>query len=176
MNMLFGFEIPDAGWVFIGIIMIILSLSFMYKGWQGAILGRCWYWAGFLPFTLVSPWFIHIPPKDPAKTLIKRKEGLLCHILIGPLMFCTAVPLLIVGCDLAGLPGTDTANLILSGGDSSKPSSIVYTPRLSYRLPIMARIGQQLWKIVASQVSEDKDRTLLHKKYGPPVSVKNRMH
>lgn len=164
MNTFFQ-DMPDSAWIFIGVMLIILGCSFLYKGWQGAILGRAWYWQGFLPFTLMSPWFIHIPPKEPEKTLIRKKEGILCHLIIGPMMFMTAIPLLLVGSDLVGLPGTDTANTILSGGDPAKPSSIIYTPRLTYRLPILGRIGKQLSKVVESQVSEKSDQELLHKKY-----------
>ena len=117
-------QIPDQAFMAAGALLIVLGLSFVYKGWQATVMGRCHYWSGFLPFTLISPWFIHIPPKE--NSLVKTREGLLCHMFIGPLLFLTAVFCLILGFDMVNLKGmgTEAANFILSAGNSSKPTSI----------------------------------------------------
>ncbi|MCA9803141.1 MAG: hypothetical protein KC777_14320 [Cyanobacteria bacterium HKST-UBA02] len=143
----------------IGAVLIVLGLSFCYKGWNATVLGRCHYWSGFLPFTIVSPWFIHLPPSE--RSLIKVREGILCHVFIGPLFFITAMALLLVGCDLVGLPGTNTANFVLNAGNSSKPAAIIYSPPLHYKFPIAARAGKQIDKIFQTKLYEDPSKSLL---------------
>src|SRR4029078_7244888 len=105
--------------------------------WIATVLGRVHYWSGFLPFTIVSPWFIHLPPSE--RSLIKIKEGLVCHALIGPLFFFTAIPLIVAVMDLVGLPGSVGLNFILNAGDSSKPPAITYSGPLRYQFPLAIR-------------------------------------
>ncbi|MBX9669697.1 MAG: hypothetical protein K2X93_18890 [Candidatus Obscuribacterales bacterium] len=152
-------QIPQPVWLVIGGLLIILGLSFCYKAWNATVLGRAHYWSGFLPFTLVSPWLIHLPPGE--RSLIKVKEGLLCHMFIGPLFFVTALPCLIVGADLVGLPGTSSLNFIVNGGDKGKPSAITYSPPLTYAFPIAHVAGKKINKIFQTQIDEDPKKKLL---------------
>ena len=152
-------NIPQPAWIAIGVLLIVLGLSFCYKAWNATVLGRIHYWSGFLPFTLVSPWFIHLPPGE--RSLIKTKEGLLCHMMVGPLFFITAIPLLVVGFDLTGLPGTQTINFIINGGDKSKTAAIVYSPPLTYNFPIAVRSSKKIDKIFQTQIYEDPKNSLL---------------
>lgn len=154
--------IPGPAWYVIGALFVILGLSFVYKGWNATVLGRIHYWSGFLPFTIISPWLIHIPPKDPKKSLVKQREGLFCHMVIGPLFFLTAAPFLVLGSDLiTNGNGTNFANLVLNAGDKSKPAAIIYKPPVFYSLPIAGRAGKKIEKIFQSQIYEDESKKLL---------------
>lgn len=151
--------LPQPAWIAIGVLCIILGFSFLYKGWNAVVLGRIQYWAGFLPLTIISPWFIHLPAKE--NSLVKNKEGLFNHVIVGPLFFLTAVPLIVLGTDLCGLPGAASLNFIVNGGDKSKPASILYSPPLNYQFPIAIRAGKQIDKIFNTQIYEDPHKQLL---------------
>lgn len=152
-------QLPTPALIAIGVLLILLGASFCYKAWNAIVLGRIHYWSGFLPFTLVSPWFIHLPPSE--RSLIKVKEGLICHMFVGPLFFITAIPLLVVGADLTGLPGTKTINFIVNGGDTGKPAAITYSPPLTYNFPMASRSSKQFEKIFQTQIYEDPKNSLL---------------
>lgn len=161
--------LPNWAYTLIGVLLLVLGVSFVYKGWSAAVLGRCYYWSGFLPITLISPWMIHFPPGE--NSLIKKREGLLCHMLIGPLFFLTAMFCLLFGADFVGLPGSDTVNFILAGGDRSKPAAIIYSPPANYRWPIVARAGKQIDKIFQTQIYEDPSRSMLPGQHGTQQSA-----
>ena len=129
-------QLPLWVWTVLGVLSLALSLSFLYKAWKAVVLGRCHYWDGFLPFTLISPWFIHFKPSN--NSLIKTKQGMLCHMLVGPLLFLTALPLLVVGLDLTGLNGTKYTNWVLNLGNPSPRPAIIYSAPIAYRFPILA--------------------------------------
>ncbi|MDZ4834971.1 MAG: hypothetical protein SGJ27_14435 [Candidatus Melainabacteria bacterium] len=154
-------SIPQPAWIAIGILLIILGLSFCYKGWNAMVLGRIHYWSGFLPFTIVSPWFIHLPPSE--RSLIKTKEGLLCHALIGPLFFLTAIPLIVAGLDLTSLGGTKALNFVLNAGDSSKPEAVRYSPPLNYQFPLAVRASKSIAKLFNVQIEEESGKRMLPK-------------
>ncbi len=154
-------SIPQPAWIAIGVVLIILGFSFCYKGWIATVLGRVHYWSGFLPFTIVSPWFIHLPPSE--RSLIKIKEGLLCHALIGPLFFLTAIPLIVAGLDFTGLPGTQGLNFVLNAGDSSKPPAVTYSPPMNYQFPLAIRASKSIAKLFNVQIGEDPNKRLLPK-------------
>jgi len=152
-------QLPPPALIAIGVALIILGGSFCYKAWNAVVLGRIHYWSGFLPFTLVSPWFIHLPPGE--RSLIKVKQGLLCHMFVGPLFFLTAIPLLVVGFDLCGLPGTKTINWVVTGGDTSKPAAITYSPPLTYNFPMAVRSSKKFMSLFQTQIYEDPKNALL---------------
>ncbi len=151
--------IPHPVWWVVGALFLALGLSFVYKGWNATVLGRINYWAGFLPLTIVSPWFIHLPPGK--NSLIKQREGLLCHMLIGPLFFLTSAPFLVLGADLLGLQGTNAVNLIINHGDKSQPPAITYSPPINYTFPIAFRAGKKINQIFQTQIYEDPSKSLL---------------
>jgi hypothetical protein len=152
-------SIPQPAWLVIGAVFIVLGLSFCYKAWNATVLGRFHYWAGFLPFTIVSPWFVHLPPS--ANSLIKIKEGLIAHAFIGPLFFLTAVPLIVCGMDLTGLSGTKAINYVLNAGDNSKGPAVMYSPPLNYQFPLAVRASKSIAKLFNVQIGEDEKRKLL---------------
>jgi hypothetical protein len=145
-----------------GILLILVGLSFCYKFFLASVLGRVSYWAGFLPLTIVSPFMIHLPAGK--KSLIKRTHGLWVHIVLGPAFLCCAVLSLAAGADLAGLPGVDTLNWILNGGDYSKPQAVRFS-HVNYALsfPILTRAGARLSKSIDKfQLPEQEKDKLVH--------------
>lgn len=140
-----------------GFLVFVMGISFLYKGWNACVLGRFYYWSGFLPLTMISPWMTHLPPSK--RSLIKKKEGMLAHIFIGPSFFLCAVLCLCAGSDLMGWPGTKTLNLVLNGGDANKPTAVSFDENTGrYTFPILTKSGGKLYKqLFESKISEDKD-------------------
>ena len=136
----------------IGVVLIILGCSFFYKTWVAMIKGRMLYWDGFLPVTIVSPWIVHFPPKNPEKSLTKTKEAMWVHVIMGPVFFVTAVLSMGAGIDMVGLPGTKMLNLAFAGGREGAPPAIIFNPRSGYRFPIIPRASQQLAKIFGGKI------------------------
>jgi len=150
---------PDPVWTALGLLAASLGFSFLYKGWNALVLGRIHYWSGLLPLSLLSPFLIHLPTGK--NSLIRTKEGLLCHMLVGPLFFLTALPLLVLGADLLGLGGTGFANQVLNIGSASKAPAIVYSPPIHYDFPIVARSSQRMNTILNNKLPEDATKRLL---------------
>lgn len=153
-------QLPQPAIWAIGALVLALGCSFVYKGWNALVLGRCHYWSGFLPFTVISPWLLHLPPKQGS--LVKLREGMLCHMVIGPLFFITSFFFLIPGLDmLTGGYGTKMSNMILNAGDSTKPTAMIYAPPLNYKFPIMARASKTFGKLFNTKIYEDPSKSLL---------------
>lgn len=143
--------------IIVGLIVFALGCSFAYKGWNACVLGRFYYWSGFLPVTIISPWLVHLPPGK--RSLVKKKEGMLAHIVLGPAFFLCAVLFLCAGADMLGWPGTNTLNLVLNGGDRNKPTAVSFNSDTGrYSFPILVKSGGKLYKqLFETQISEDKD-------------------
>ena len=141
----------------IGFLVFVLGISFLYKGWNACVLGRFYYWSGFLPFTMISPWLVHLPPGK--RSLVKKKEGLLAHMVLGPSFFFCAILALCAGADMMGWPGTKTLNLVLNGGDPNKPTAVSFDENTGrYAFPILRKSGGKLYKqLFETRISEDKD-------------------
>lgn len=164
---------PPWAYMAIGVVLLVLGFSYIYKGWAATVLGRCYYWAGFLPLTIISPWLIHFPPGE--NSLIKKREGLLCHMFIGPLFFLTSMFCLLFGADLVGLPGTDTANFILAAGQTGKPPAIIYNPPVNYKWPIVARGAKEMDKIFQTKIYEDPSKSMLPGQHGNVQAADEKM-
>jgi len=139
----------------IGIFLILLGVSFTYKAFLAIIRGKMAYWDGFLPFTIISPFTVHLP--GTKNSLIKSTEGLWIHMIMGPVFMITAILCLGAGADLAGLPGTATANWVLSGGKNTQ--QITFDRHTGFGFPIIARVGPQLKKMFGTQMGlKEKDQ------------------
>jgi|AGTN01.1.fsa_nt_gi hypothetical protein len=155
---------PDPVWTAFGLLAAALGFSFLYKGWNALVLGRIHYWSGFLPLTLLSPFLIHLPTGK--NSLIKTKEGLVSHMLVGPMFFLAALPLLVLGADLLGLGGTSFANQVLNIGSATKAPAIVYSPPIHYDFPIVSRSSEKMNAILNDKLPEDPTKTLLPAGHG----------
>jgi len=168
----------------IGIIVTLLGISFVYRFYRAVILGKVNYWTGFLPITLVSPLLIHVPPPpspqvgkrsdgiDPVtgkRTLIREAQGLWVHLIMGPIFLIFSILFLDAGCDLMGLPGTDTLNYLLNGGNKFAPIAVSYDKRYTFQFPIFVRAFKKLGKNVdTAQIPLPADKKLMEDrvKYG----------
>lgn len=140
-----------------GLVVLVLGISYMYKGWNACVLGRFNYWSGFLPITMISPWLTHLPPGK--RSLIKRKEGMLAHMFVGPSFFICGLLCICAGCDFVNLPGTKTLNLILNGGDPNKPTAVSFDENTGrYAFPILVKSGGKFYKhFFETRISEEHD-------------------
>lgn len=95
-------------------LLLALGGSFIYKSVLATFWGRTRYWHGFLPISLVSPLFLHLPssPRSPVKTT----HQWWVHILLGPLFLFLGLGCLASGADLLGWEGTKSVNKILTLG------------------------------------------------------------
>jgi hypothetical protein len=141
----------------LGLVVVVLGFSFAYKGWNACVLGRFNYWSGFLPATLVSPWLIHLPPGK--RSLVKKKEGMLAHMVIGPSFMLCAILFICAGTDLVGLPGTKTLNLVINGGNESARTAVSFDENTGrYAFPIVASTWNKVYhNFFEAKVSEDHD-------------------
>src|SRR5277367_6533367 len=97
-------KLPDSAQILVGVIFMLLGVSFMYKAFLAMIRGKLFYWDGFLPLTIISPFTIHLPAGK--NSLIKSTEALWVHLLMGPIFMFTSILFIAAGADLADLPGT----------------------------------------------------------------------
>ena len=145
------------GKILVGVILLVLGLSFAWKGWMACVMGRFYYWEGFLPFTVISPWLIHLPPSK--RSLVKAKEGMLAHIIMGPSFFLCAILALCAGADMIGWPGTTTLNLVINGLDRNKDTAVSFDPDTGrYSFPMLKKSGGKLYtNLFESKIDEDHD-------------------
>lgn len=140
----------------VGIFLMVLGVSFIYKAYQAGIQGRLMYWEGFLPFTLISPFLLHLPAGK--RSLVKPAEGLWVHAVIAPIFGVIGILLLAAGADYTGLPGVATLNVAMNGFKWGRSDSVVFNRRTGYTFPIIPRAGKQLAKIFGGKIHEDEDK------------------
>jgi hypothetical protein len=127
----------------LGMIIIILGISFTYKFYQATLLGKCTYWTGFLPVTIISPWLTHIPSRSK-RSLVKTAQGLWVHLLMGPIYLICAVLCFAAGTEIMGLPGVNSLNWVLAGGNLGHPSCVAFDRRNGFRFPFLVRTNETL--------------------------------
>jgi len=154
--------ISRVGPMLFGLFLIVLGGSFSYKFFMASVLGRLTYWRGFLPLTIISPWFTHLPPGK--RTLVKHTQGLWVHILMGPIFLICAALCFSAGADYIGLPGTETMNYILNGGNITRPTCVTFDKtHFRFGFPLLVRSGTILGKKIDKfQIDEKEDQKLLH--------------
>jgi hypothetical protein len=131
---------PTVPWqdIALGLLLVVLGCSFAYKFFLATVFGRVSYWTGFLPLTLLSPFFIHIPGSK--RSLIRYSQGLWVNLLMGPVFLILSVLLIAAGIDIAGFPGTDSLNFLLNHGEKGRSPSIIFDKTHHvYRFPFLDR-------------------------------------
>jgi hypothetical protein len=144
----------------VGVFLMVLGCSFFYKAVIATVKGRVDYWAGFLPFTILSIFVLHLPKGK--NSLVKTSEGLWVHAIMSPLFFICALFCLVAGAEYAGLPGTQVLNIALSGGKFGHPDSVVFNKRTGFRFPIVARNAPTFMKLFNSQMGLSEKDALLN--------------
>lgn len=145
----------------IGIILLLLSASYAHKFFMSAVQGKCWIWTGFLPFTIVSPLLLHIPPKPNG--LSKVVQGMWVHMVMGPIFLVVFLLTLVAGADLVGWPGTYFANKLLTAANRDHTDAISFN-KDTYRMtfPAIAKGAQKLQRqFMGSRVGMKKEDELL---------------
>jgi hypothetical protein len=143
----------------VGVLLIVLGFSFGYKFFLASVLGKISYWHGFLPITIISPLLTHLPSNE--KSLVKKTQGIWVHLVMSPIFLVCMVLCLACGADLTGLPGVDTLNWILNGGNMTKPPAVQFS-HITYQLkvPLLVRAGTHIGKMIdrvqIPEKSEDK--------------------
>lgn len=144
----------------IGVLLLIATLSFGYKAFLAMVQGKVWIWTGFLPFTLISPWLVHLPPKE--NSLTKEVQGMWVHMVMGPLMFVTTILTACAGADLVGWPGSESVNKAFAAINPDKTPAIVFNQtRYTYSFPAMAKAGKKLQTMLFSSSIELKQKDKL---------------
>ncbi len=144
----------------VGIFLMVIGISFGYKAYQAGIQGRVMYWEGFLPFTLISPFLLHLP--GGKKSLIKPAEGMWVHAVMAPIFLVLSVLCFAAGADYTGLPGVATLNVAMNGFKWGRSDSVIFNRRTGYQFPIIPRAGKQLAKIFGGKIHEDEKEIYSH--------------
>ncbi len=146
----------------LAVVLVILGLSFAYKFFRAVILGKVYYWTGFMPFTVISPFVILWPGSK--RSLIREAQGFWVYILLGPIFLILSILLIEAGLDLFGVPATDTLNFAINGGNTLRPPAIRFDKqRYAYSFPFLLRGGSQFMdKINKYSVPLSEKDKLLH--------------
>lgn len=139
-----------------GVLLMALGVSFFWKGILALFLGDVTYWSGFLPITLISPLFIHLPPKPGS--LIKKTRAFWVHFTVGPLFFFLSLALMSAGADQVGLPGSQAVNWVLTMGKPDAPAAITYSRTGGYKLNFIKTMGDAIYKAATGKVLEEEGR------------------
>jgi len=143
----------------IGVLLIVLGCSFAYKFFLASVLGKISYWHGFLPITIISPLLTHLPSGE--KSLVRKTQGIWIHLIMSPIFLICTVLCLSIGADLTGLPGVESLNWVLNGGDYSKPPAVQFNHiTYQFRCPLLVRATTHIGRIISKmQIPEnEKDR------------------
>lgn len=141
-------------------ILLALGGSFLYKSCLAIFWGRTRYWHGFLPITIVSPLFIHLPSTE--RSPIKQTHQWWVHIVLGPLFLFLGLGCLASGADLLGWEGTKSVNKMLTLGQThvvdkdgkSRPvqAPIVFDREKGYSFPMFQRLRTHFTKTFSEPV------------------------
>lgn len=166
-------EIPDTLWSSLRLVggfgLFVLGISFAWKFYNAAFLGKVVYWSGlekfgfaFMPITVfLSPMICHLP-YDKKNSLIHTRQELWVHLVFGPVFFVSALMCMTSGSDAMGIPGSTSLNTVLTVGRHDVPACIVYTPPGttqfigSYKFPFVRKATKTILKALTIKVPEDK--------------------
>jgi hypothetical protein len=149
-----------------GVLLMLLGVSFAYKFYQAALMGKVNYWAGlenvhwiFHPITVfITPLFVHTAPKET--NLIKTRTAGWVHLLFGPFFFLTSLMMLVSGADMLHLPGTEAMNFVLTCGNPNIPRAITYQPPFTYKFPILKKARRTMFKLLTGDIYLDKNKKM----------------
>ena len=142
----------------VGILLMLLGVSFFYKGVCALVKGRIEYWSGFLPLTIISPFLIHLPATK--KSLVKPAEGAWVLTIMAPLFFILSFLCTLSGAEYAGLPAVETVNTALRGGNSTVPV-ISFSKTHGFAFPLFAHSSPALAKVFNSSIGMDAKQEIV---------------
>lgn len=147
----------------LGVVLMLMGAGYLYKAFIAIVQGRLWYFSGFLPFTIVSPWFVFAPPDErKSNSLAKVKDAIWVPIFFGPIFVICSILCLSAGADLANLPGTSTTNRILTSWTSDKTPVIVFDKKhYKMQFPAMVKTANKISKMFFNRTVEIKEQDKL---------------
>jgi hypothetical protein len=157
----------------LGIVVVLLGFSFAYKFYLAAISGKCSYWTGFLPLTMVSPWLTHIPSTSK-RSLVKHAQGLWVHLVMGPIFLICSILCIAAGTEILGLPGIQALNWVLAAGNSGRAPAVAFDMHTGYRFPFLMRSSEIIGKRMSKLQLDAGDKALMPEA-GRQKSIKQQM-
>ncbi len=145
-----GFMSSISPWLMLVLPWLLLALggSFLYKAVLALFWGRTRYWHGFLPISVISPVFLHLPSSE--RSPVKTTHQWWVHIVLGPLFLFLGLGCLAAGADLLGMEGTQTVNKMLTLGQENVVDKngksrrvrplIVFDKDRGYSFPLFRRL------------------------------------
>jgi hypothetical protein len=121
----------------LGVVLVLLACSFGYKFFNACVLGKCTYWHGFLPITVISPLLVHVPPSK--RSLVRTAEGVWVHVFMSPIFLVCFILCLVAGAEFLGLPGVKTMNTVLTRGAEGGPVAVTFDKHAGFRFPFLVR-------------------------------------
>ena len=148
----------------LGIVLIIFGGGYLFKAFVAVFQGRIWYWDGFLPLTIISPFLVFCPPNErKANAIAKVKDALWAPIFFGPVFLILGVVMMSAGADLANLPGTSTTNRVLTCWTSDKTPVIVFDKKhYKMQFPAVVKTANKISRMFFGGVInvQEKDKLL----------------
>jgi hypothetical protein len=145
--------------ILLATVFIALALSFAYKAMEAVFFGRTYYWAGWLPIGIFSPFFIHWPPNK--NSLIKRIHHWFIHLTLGPAFILCALVCASVGMDKLGFDGTSLVNYVLTmpflprhAGAVDPGPAITFSKEQGYKFPILGRMQTAIFGLLTKPIAE----------------------
>lgn len=134
----------------LGVFLMLLGLGYLFKAYVAIAQGRFWYWTGFLPLTVISPWLIFNPPDDrKSNAIAKSKDTIWAPLFFGPVFTVLSVLCVSAGADLANLPGTSTTNRVLTSWTSDKTPVIVFDKKhYKMQFPAVVKTANKLTSLI----------------------------
>lgn len=153
---------PQASLV-VGIVLMLLGSSFLYKAAIAGSKGSVQYWSGFLPLSLISPFVLHLPASK--NSLVKRAEGLWVYLLMAPAFLIVSMLCFISGAEYAGLPAVDSVNHTVRMG-SGGPPLITFSKTEGFNFPAVWHAAPGLAKMFNVQVNLDPSQKMVPENQG----------
>ncbi len=142
----------------VGIALMLLGASFFYKSAVAVVKGSVLYWAGFLPLTVVSPFFIHLPASK--NSMIKRAEGIWVQTVMAPIFVVVGMLCSLSGAEYAGYPAVDLVNLTLHGGKAGAPI-LSFSKTRGFRFPVFSRSSPAVGKLFNAPVNLESHQEIV---------------
>lgn len=146
-----------------GVILMIMGAGYLFKAFVAIAQGKIWYWSGFLPLTVISPWLIFCPPNErKEKGIAKVKDAIWAPIFFGPVFTILGIVCLSAGADMANLPGTATTNRLLTSWTSDKTPVIVFDKKhYKMQFPAAMKTAGKISKLIFNTQADIKEQDKL---------------
>jgi hypothetical protein len=140
-----------------GVLLMLLGISFFCMSAIAGLRGSMSYWAGFLPLTIVSPFFIHLPAKK--NSLVKTAEGAWVHFGMAPVFLLIGFFCFLAGAEYAGIPAVNATNTAFGG--RSGHLLLTFDKSHGFAFPLLARNAPPLQRAFQTNIKLGADSELV---------------